>query len=300
MSVKWDKIEMVQKMQDYIKENLGKEDFNLKQMYYEIGYSHRHCDRIFKELIGKTLQEYIKLILISKSSKELLNTKKKILDIAIDSRYETHEGYTRAFNQTFGITPKKYRENPKPIPLFIQYPIKSHYKYLLKKEELWMPNETSLCMITMVERPKRKLIFLRSKKANDYFSYCEEMGCDWEGLLNSIPAKIGTAAIIELPKKLFKEGFSNIASGIEVSIEYEGQLPENYEMVELEPCTMLYFESEPFNTEEEFFPALQSVLNAVEKYDPKKYGLEYAEDSAPRFNFGGESCAQYAIPVKKI
>lgn len=37
-----------------------------------------------------------------------------------------------------------------------------------------MSKETNLCMITTAERQK-KLIFLRSKKATDYFSYCEEM-----------------------------------------------------------------------------------------------------------------------------
>ncbi|MGI6659693.1 MAG: hypothetical protein ACOX4N_09885 [Dethiobacteraceae bacterium] len=32
--------------------------------------------------------------------------------------------------------------------------------------------------VTVIERPARKLILLRSKKATDYFSYCEEKGCD--------------------------------------------------------------------------------------------------------------------------
>ena len=44
-------------------------------------------------------------------------------------------------------------------------------------------------MITAKERNKRKLIYLPSKNAQDYFSYCEEVGCEWEGLLNSIPEK---------------------------------------------------------------------------------------------------------------
>lgn len=59
-----------------------------------------------------------------------------------------------------------------------------------------MSNESNLCMVTAVKRAKRKLIYLPSKKAQDYFSYCEELGCDWEGLLNSIPEKIEPAALI--------------------------------------------------------------------------------------------------------
>ncbi len=300
MKVQWEKVEIVQKMQDYIRKNIFKENFNLNQMYCNIGYSHRHCDRVFKELIGKTPQEYVRLILISNSSQELLKTDKRILDIAMKSRYDTHEGYTRAFNNTFGITPKQYRKNPKPIPLFVQYPIKSYYSYILKKKELLMEKETKLCMITTVERPKRKLIFMRSKKANDYFSYCEEMGCEWEGLFNSIISKFDTAAILELPNKLLKDGYSKIASGVEVSIDYQGDIPQNCEIAELDSCKMIYFESEPFEKEEDFFPAIESIFKAIEKYDPKKYGLEYADDIAPRFNFGGEKSAKYAIPVRNI
>lgn len=298
--VGWDKIEVVQKMQDYIKKNVLQEEFDLNKMYETVGYSHRHCDRVFKELIGKTPQEYVKAIVISNSSQELLKTDKKILEIAINSNFESHEGYTRAFYHAFGITPRNYRKSPKPIPLFVQYPVKSYYSYLQKKEELKMEETTKLCMITIVEMPRRKLILLRSKKATDYFTYCEEVGCDWEGLFNSIPSKLETAAILELPKGLQKEGYSIIASGIEVPADYQGEIPENCEIVELEPGIMLYFESEPFETEEEFFPAIESVLKAVEKYEPENYGFQYADEIAPRFNFGGEKTARYAIPVKRL
>ena len=298
MNIEWNKIETVQKMQDYIKGNVFKEDFNLNNLYSYIGYSRRHCDRMFKELINKTINEYIRLIIISESSKKLIKTNTKILDVAMDFNFETHEGYTRAFYNIFGITPNEYRKTKKPIPLFIQYSIKSNYSRLLKKEKDIMEKETNLCMITKLERPKRKLIFLRSKKATDYFSYCEEMGCEWEGLFSSVFEKLEAPAILELPKKILKDGFSNIASGVEVPFDYKGDIPENCEIAELEECKMLFFESEPFEKEEEFFPACESVFKAVEKYDPKKYGLEYADDIAPRFNFGGETSVRYAIPVK--
>lgn len=300
MKVNWEKVRIVQEMQNYIKDHIFEEEFCLEDMYKTIGYSRRHCDRMFKELLQKTPQEYRKAIMLSQSSKELLNTNKKILEIAMDFQYETHEGFTRAFQHSFGIRPNQYRKLPKPIPLFVQYSVTSYYSYLWKKEELLMKNETSLCMITTVERPKRKLLFLRAKKATDYFSYCEEMGCEWEGLLNSILEKLDTAALLELPKYFQKEGFSNIAAGVELPITYEGEIPESYEVIELEPYKMLYFESEAFEKEEDFFPAIESVFKAIENFDPRKYGLEYADDKAPRFNFGGETSARYAIPVRMV
>lgn len=300
LKLNWNKIEIVQKMQDYIKENVLKEEFSLEKMYSKIGYSKRHCERIFKELIKKTPSEYVKLIMISNSSQELIKTDNKIIDIAFHSKFNTHEGYTRAFKNTFSLSPKEYRTNPKPIPLFVQYSIKSQYLCMLKWEELVMNKETVLCMTTVVERPRRKLIFLRSTKATDYFSYCEEVGCDWEGLFNSIPSKMESAAILELPKNLMKEGCSNIASGVEVPIDYKGKIPENCEVVELEPCKMLYFESEPFEKEEDFFQACESVIKATQKYQINKYGYEYDDEIAPRFNFGGDTTAKYAIPIKNL
>lgn len=296
--MEWNKVEIVGKMQDYIKENVFKNDFNLNNIYSYIGYSPRHCDRMFKELIGKTISEYIRLIIISESSKRLIKADSSILNIALESNFETHEGYTRAFYNIFGITPSEYRKTKKPIPLFVQYSIKSYYSYLYRKDELFMGKETNLCMITPIERSKRKLIFLRSKKATDYFSYCEEVGCEWEGLFNSIPSKMDTPAILELSKFLLKDGYSNIASGIEVPFDYNGDIPKNCEIADLEECKMLFFESEPFENEEEFFPACESVFKAVEKYNPSKYGFNNADDIAPRFNFGGETSVRYAIPIK--
>lgn len=48
------------------------------------------------------------------------------------------------------------------------------------EEENKMETKELLCMVTPVERPKRKLLFLRSVNATDYFSFCEEKGCEWD------------------------------------------------------------------------------------------------------------------------
>ena len=66
----------------------------------------------------------------------------------------------------------------------------------------------TICTVTSVNRPKRQLIYLISKSATDYFSYCEEVGCEWEGLLNSIHEKFDTAALINLPDFLQEKGIS--------------------------------------------------------------------------------------------
>jgi hypothetical protein len=165
-----------------------------------------------------------------------------------------------------------------------------------------MENKTALCMVTVVQKPERKLIFLRSKSGKDYWTYCEEVGCDWEGLFNSVQAKLDTAAILKLPKFLQKDGFSNVASGIEVPIDYKGSIPDGCEIAELKSCEMLYFQSETFEKEEGYKAAIGNVSNAIKKYNPMQYGYEYDFEIAPKFNFGAspEMGAKQAFPVKRI
>ncbi|MFT4146469.1 MAG: helix-turn-helix domain-containing protein [Mobilitalea sp.] len=300
--VNWDKIEAVQRMQDYIREHALDEVLDLTKMYLHIGYSGRHANRIFKELLNKTPEEYVKAIRLSNSAENLLEAiDKSVLEIALETNYDSHEGYSKAFKSQFGIAPSTYRRKPIAIPLFIQYPVRSYYTYMYKKEDRKMNNNALLCMVTAVSRPKRKLMLLRSTKGHDYWSFCEEMGCDWEGLFNSIPEKFDTAAILELPDFLLKEGTTRVAAGVEVPDNYSGKIPNNCELVELNACDMLYFQSEPFDNGENFGAAIDTVFKAIDKYDTSFYGVEYAFELAPKFNFGASTQmgAKQALPIKK-
>ncbi len=292
-------IETVQKIQDYIRIHYKDHNFNANDICSEIGYSRRQVDRFCKKYLNKTLQEYVNAVCLTESANELLNTKRTILEVALSSHYETHEGFSRSFYKRFHIMPSVYREKKIAIPLFTSYPI-SHYVALLKhKEEVFMSNDLSFCMITVKERERRKLIYLPSHYAQDYLSYCEEVGCEWEGLLNSIVEKFESAALVELPDKLIEAGFSKIAAGVEVPLNYDKELPEPYKTVELPECTMLYFQSEPYENEEDFCKAIESTYAAIGKYNPALYGYKFAYDIAPSFNFGADTStgARIAVPV---
>jgi AraC-type DNA-binding domain-containing proteins len=294
-------IEIVQKMQDYIKENVEQENFNLDRLFEISGFSKRHSIRIFKKLTGMTPENYVRAIRLSESAKRLLNTKESVLDIALDFNYESNEGYTRAFSSAFSISPNQYRKNPVAIPLFTQYPVRAYFNFLrggINK----MSDETFLCTITIIERPKRKIILLQSSEGRDYWSFCDEMGCAWEGLLNSIPEKYDTAAILELPEHFVKKGKSRIAAGVEVPYDYSAKIPDGYDTIELDPVSMLYFQSEPLKKDNDFGMAIDSVMRSINKYDVNKYGFEYDFNSAPKFNFGAstEMGAKMALPVRKI
>lgn len=289
---------VIVKAQQYIKTHNNNDDFNIVQVCNKVGYSRRQLDRLFQKHLGITLYDYINAVILSNSAKKLLNTDNSVIDVAFDSHFQSHEGYTRSFKKRFSISPNKYRNSKIAIPLFTQYPA-NHY-YILKEGQAM--NTTSICTVTPVNRPKRKLVYKTSKSATDYLSYCEEVGCDWEGLLNSIPEKYDTAALINLPDFLQEKGFSRIAAGIEVPIDYEKPLPDGYNVAELDECIMLYFQSEPYENPDDFCIYIEQVFKAINNYKLENYGYKSASNIAPSLNLGAEPeiGARIAIPVIKI
>lgn len=299
--VKEYKIELVSKMQEYIIKNYTNSNFSLKDLYSQINYSRRHADRCFKELIGKTPKEYLNHIKLSNSAEALLNNDNSILNIALDSSYSTHEGYSKAFKKTFNVLPSEYKSGKHFITLFHYYPIKNSFNHINNRKDNQM-NKNNYCFITLVHREKRKLIFLRSEKATEYFSFCEEAGCEWEGLLNSCPQKLNTAALLTLPEYLLKNGYSKIGCGIEVPIDFNGNIPDKYEVAELPECDMLYFQSQKYANQEDYSKMIGQVFDAVDNFDYQSFGYIPDDSLAPRFNFGAEkdTGARFALPVTKI
>ena len=291
-------IEVVVAAQEYIKAHHNDNDFCLEMVCNSIGYSRRQFDRLFQKHMKITLSEYINAVVLSASAEKLLGADSSVIDVALDSHYQSHEGYTRSFAKRFSVTPKEYRKSRIAIPLFTGHPA-NHYHILKEGQAM---DTTTICTVTPVNRPKRKLIYLTSKSATDYLSYCEEVGCDWEGLLNSIREKFDTAALIELTDFLQEEGISKIAAGVEVPMDYRKPLPEGYRVAELPECVMLYFQSQPYDNPDDFGKYIAQVFKAIEYYDFERYGYKYATSIAPTLNLGAEPelGARIAIPVERI
>jgi len=296
-----DKVNAVSLMQKHIVENL--DEVTLDSLSAAAGYTKYYAVRLFKELTGKTPGEYIRALRLTKAAEELRDNNVKIIDAALSTGFDSHDGFTRAFIRQFGLTPKRYSRETPPVRYFVHHPITSYYH--LKDGEKAMQNEkvSRTVTVTAVERPARKLILLRAKNTSggDYFVYCEEMGCDWDGVLNSISEKFSPAALLTLPENLISVGTSNTAAGVEVPADYTKPIPDGYDMIDLPPCTMLFFNGAPYDDENDFCIAIDIVGEALDNYNKELYGWIDAPEFAPRFNFGADGVlgARYAIPVKK-
>ncbi len=136
--------------------------------------------------------------------------------------------------------------------------------------------------VQVVDRPSRKLILNRGVRASHYFEYCEEVGCDIWGVLTSIKEALYEPIGMWLPEKLRKEGTSLYAQGVEVPLDYAGELPEGLEIIELPACKMMVFQGRPYDGER-FSDAIEQVWDVMKQYNPELYGFAWADEDAPRF-----------------
>ena len=77
-----------------------------------------------------------------------------------------------------------------------------------------------------------------------------------------------------------KAGNLEYVMGAEVSEDFDGQIPEGFDIISLPKAKYLMFQGEPF-AEEDFCDAINAVQTAMDRYDPSVLGLTW-DDSNPR------------------
>lgn len=95
---------------EYIEHHLD-EELIAEDVAKAAGYSVYHLTHIFTAVIGEPIGSYIQKRRLSNSCKKLLYSKKRILDIAIESGFGSSEAFSRAFKSAYSISPVIYRKN---------------------------------------------------------------------------------------------------------------------------------------------------------------------------------------------
>lgn len=98
--------------------------------------------------------------------------------------------------------------------------------------------------VQVIDRPARKLILKRGINAAHYFEYCEEVGCDVWGILSSVKEALYEPIGMWLPENLRKEGTSLYAQGVEVPKDYSGEVPDEFDLIDLSHCKMMVFQGQ--------------------------------------------------------
>ena len=265
----------VQEMQDYIETHLA-EEISLAALADVCSLSPWYAHRLFREHTGYTPAAYIRRMRLAKSALRLKTERAKIIDVAFDLGFASVDGYTRAFRKEFGINPGEYARNPVPVKLFVAYGVK--FKELRK--EVSTVTEPKNVFIQVIHKPRRRVIIKRGIKADNYFDYCGEVGCDVWGTLLSMDSLCGEPVCLWLPEQYKLPVTSAYVQGIEVAEEYNGVIPEGFDVITLPEADYLMFQGEPFD-EENYCEAIVSVQTAMDRYEPSVIGY-YWDDLSPR------------------
>jgi AraC-like DNA-binding protein len=295
MNGDWDRIDAVQRMQDHILKH-HREEITLRDLAKAAAYSPWQALRAFSLLTGKTPFAYIRDLRLSEAAMALRDTSLSVLDVALDAAFGSHEGFTKAFSKRFGLPPERYRKEAPPIPLFTYYSVRGYHKHMEGGAEFM---QASVVFTQVIERPARKAIVKRGVKATDYFEYCGEVGCDVWGVLISVKGALYESIGMWLPENLRAPGTSEYCQGVEVPADYAGAVPEGYDLIDLMPCKYLVFQGEPFE-DERFEEAITAVWEAIDRFDPRRFGWEWAAEDGPRFQLEprGERGYIEARPVR--
>src|SRR5262245_56228461 len=87
------------------------------------GVSRFHMVRAFAAATGFSVMRYVRARRLSEAARALAAGAPDILHVALDADYGSHEAFTRAFRDHFGITPEMVRATTCLTTLKLQEPI---------------------------------------------------------------------------------------------------------------------------------------------------------------------------------
>jgi len=86
------------------------ERLTVENLANAVYFSNNHYQRLFREIVGETVMEYVTKRKLTLAGRALLESKANIIDIALEHGYESREGFTRSFKAYMGISPMEYRK----------------------------------------------------------------------------------------------------------------------------------------------------------------------------------------------
>ena len=105
-------------------------------------------------------RDYLRNRKLAFALKEIRDTNRGILDIALDYGFSSHEAFTRSFKSAYGIAPSEYRQ--KPVPVVLRTVIKPFDCYLLGIGGSGMAATNGEIKTYFVTIPKHKFLHIRN------------------------------------------------------------------------------------------------------------------------------------------
>ena len=294
--------EAIQKMIYWIEDNLT-ENPSLLEMSKQIGYSPYYCSNRFHEIVGMTIKSYISGRRLSKATLEIRDTKDRILDIAVRNGYSSQEALTRAFVNAFGCTPAAYRRNPIPIPLsnlqIVFYP--EHY--INKGAPTMSTFVLTEPHIRIEHIPAHRYIGIWDINSTDYMNFWSSHDCDTIcGIIDSMSHVSHPIVTCHTAGWFYENGKRGYFYGFGVPDDYDGVIPDGFEMRDIPASDYIVFCHPPFD----YLKDCGEVMGRVEKlawgFDPKAKGYEWNEEICQDYQRHYPEQLGYEVlrPVRRI
>jgi len=112
-------IESISEVLEFIESNL-QQPINLTQLAAHIHYSFFHFCKMFNSCVEISPYNYLIKRRLAQAAQEIMQSKRKIIEISADYQFNSPEVFIKAYNRIFRIQPSKSRINK--IPNFLLFP----------------------------------------------------------------------------------------------------------------------------------------------------------------------------------
>ena len=125
-------------------ENHLESDITLEDVAEVAGLSKFHLVRAFSTYSGQSVMRYVRARRLSEAAKRLAVEDCGILDVALVAGYGSHEAFTRAFSEQFGISPSQLQKTRSLENIKIVEPIKMDEQLITLPEPRFVDSDTLL------------------------------------------------------------------------------------------------------------------------------------------------------------
>ncbi len=131
---------------DYIENNLD-EKLDLEKISAAVHYSKYHLHRLFMEVVGMTVHDYVGRRQLTEAAKMLIFSNRPIIEIAFLCGYESQQAFSLAFKSMYKIPPAQYRENQEFYPLQLRFTLDRNIGHrVFIKEDICVAQKSDIPM----------------------------------------------------------------------------------------------------------------------------------------------------------
>lgn len=95
---------------DDIQAHLDDEDLDAARLADRAGFSKHHFHRVFRGMTGESVMGLVRRLRMERAAQRLRFGQTSVTDVAFASGYGSHEAFTRAFRERFGVAPRDFRD----------------------------------------------------------------------------------------------------------------------------------------------------------------------------------------------